>query len=880
MKKYILIAFVISLMFVAISSYAFMITRDSLDHVEIVMAMKGEVCNIENPGCDEPQGDEPIEENTTTALPWGERFDLSAACLRQKMDELDCQGEAKDMIFGQFATFMKNGTEGGKFWSSDIVVIINDNVYGPQMMTAGYWRANDTYKTINFSAGGHYAYMPGEAEHPYKFMGLKYLAFSQPHRFDPDIQPYGSERVNPGFILIYYDEDGTLNIYAHLKENYYKMTAIKKKVENKTWTPPPEPETPENQNEVEIPRKIDVPTPIPPPPIYLPGMPETADPKKEHVIPNCNSQGASVCRQDEECPDKWIKAKEDRCCSVICTPVGKKEVPPGLEKKNETKEEKSALINTTLALAAELGLPEGYNAEFLLKPDLLSPLIITATSDDQLLVAEHYGHRLLRIDPLTAKIEILYNLPHGGWSGLLSDGSDGAYLSIEGKLAHIDKDGNYSVYSNYDMTPAALSSNNEIYGFTKSDVLVLQGKNKKPKTIASGFSMIYDLVRDKEGNLYVSDWDLGTITRIKPDGTKQLIISGLNQKDPLELGFAPDGTLYISEGAGRFSQVDIDNSTLKKINWFSFTEGVHPTDFTFLSNGKAYFVDPTHNSILSADFQKEEVEIIIKGGYNSRALDVGSDDAVYIGDTTGYPIYRSRILRIQLNGSVEVYADDLDAITDLSFAQNGNMFVTTRRFGENDTTHVLLITPNREVKNLVSWGDSSEMRSLWSISVNPKTGLAVAYDQSSNKLISIDENGSVIELPSSFDFETNHFVYLDHSANGTLYATETSKEGWESGPFVEKNLIMFDEDGNPKIITDFNHIGCCTTENLVIAPDGAIYVLGYKLESNDMCLWSVTNDGEKILLTDKLPIDPLSVGADGEGNIYVACSAGLLRIWK
>jgi hypothetical protein len=180
--------------------------------------------------------------------------------------------------------------------------------------------------------------MPGEAEHPYKFMGLKYLAFSQPHRFDPDIPPFGSERVMPGFILIYYDEDGTLNVYVHLKDDYYKMTTIKKKVENKTWTPPPEPEKPgfENQPEVEIPKKIDVPTPIPPPPIYLPGMPETADPKKEHVIPNCNSQGASVCRQDEECPDKWIKAKEDRCCSVICTPVGKKEVPPGLEKKNET----------------------------------------------------------------------------------------------------------------------------------------------------------------------------------------------------------------------------------------------------------------------------------------------------------------------------------------------------------------------------------------------------------------------------------------------------------------------------------------------------------------------------------------------------------------
>lgn len=99
----------------------------------------------------------------------------------------------------------------------------------------------------------------------------------------------------------------------------------------------------------------------------------------------------------------------------------------------------------TSALAAELGLPEGYNAEFLLKPDLLSPLFIAATSHDQLLVAEHYGSRLLRINPITGDIKFLYQLPRDKWHGLLSDGSDGVYLSMEGKIiAHIYGDGTYT----------------------------------------------------------------------------------------------------------------------------------------------------------------------------------------------------------------------------------------------------------------------------------------------------------------------------------------------------------------------------------------------------------------------------------------------------
>ncbi|MFH0836415.1 MAG: hypothetical protein V1834_04615, partial [Candidatus Micrarchaeota archaeon] len=227
---------------------------------------------------------------------------------------------------------------------------------------------------------------------------------------------------------------------------------------------------------------------------------------------------------------------------------------------------------------------------------------------------------------------------------------------------------------------------------------------------------------------------------------------------------------------------------------------------------------------------------------------------------------------------------NLDAINDLSFARNGNLLVATNYFEKTEYSlnSVLLITPEREVKTLASWDSrnpETQMRELWSISANPETGLAVAYDKTDGKLISIDEDGKVSVLPNSFDFDT-WVVLLDHAADGTLYAIEVNEKGVNVGPLIERNIIRFDENGNPVIITGFNHIGCCTAENIAIAPDGTIYALGFKLEGEDMSLWRITNEGEKILLSDKLPIDPLSVAVDGEGNIFVACSAGLFRAWK
>jgi len=536
-----------------------------------------------------------------------------------------------------------------------------------------------------------------------------------------------------------------------------------------------------------------------------------------------------------------------------------------------------------LALAVELGLPEGYHAELLLESKLLSPGFITATSDDQLLVAEHHGARLLRIDPVTADVQLVYQLPHGKFGGaLLSDGTDGAYLSVEGHIAHIAGDGTYTIYSPGWMHPAALGPDGEIYGRTQSDVLVIRAPGQEPETVATGFSGIFDLVRAQDGTLYVSDWDRGTITRIDPNGTQNTLPAAVNQGDPIDLSFTPDGTLYVLEGTAGFHQVDLNSGILTTISWFGGSGSVHPIAFTFLSDGTAYFVDPTYNNLIRVDLQTKQIDFVIIGEGNSPALDVGPDGAVYIASNSGFPSRRAQVLRVKPNDSIEVYADNLDAVTDLSFAPDGSLFVTTWYHDPKlkyDASSILLITPQREVQILAHWDSQKPgLRKPLSVSVDPKTGLAIVYDNASDQLISIDKGGNISILPHSFHFDT-FMVYLAHAADGTLYAIEVNEEGYHRGPFVERNIIRFGDAGHPEIITDLNHIGCCTGGNLDIGPDGNIYTLAFKLEGNDFCLWRITPDGQKTLLTDRLPVDPLGIATDAQGNIYVCCSAGLFRIY-
>ncbi|RYD70721.1 MAG: ScyD/ScyE family protein, partial [Sphingobacteriales bacterium] len=94
----------------------------------------------------------------------------------------------------------------------------------------------------------------------------------------------------------------------------------------------------------------------------------------------------------------------------------------------------------------------------------------------------------------------------------------------------------------------------------------------KMQTVATGFSAIVGLVIDQQSRMYVLEMASGTmfpfpgagrIVKVEPNGSKEVIVTGLNLPTSLTMG--PDGNLYVSNwGSGAPGAGEIVKVTLPK----------------------------------------------------------------------------------------------------------------------------------------------------------------------------------------------------------------------------------------------------------------------------------------------------------------------------
>jgi len=92
-----------------------------------------------------------------------------------------------------------------------------------------------------------------------------------------------------------------------------------------------------------------------------------------------------------------------------------------------------------------------------------------------------------------------------------------------------------------------ISADNQLYGPLARDgsVVAINLEDKTIRRIADGFEHPTAVTRDAAGNLYVSDWQTGDITRVNPDsGARQRIAHLQAPVDNLTIG--PNGRLYAS----------------------------------------------------------------------------------------------------------------------------------------------------------------------------------------------------------------------------------------------------------------------------------------------------------------------------------------------
>ena len=187
----------------------------------------------------------------------------------------------------------------------------------------------------------------------------------------------------------------------------------------------------------------------------------------------------------------------------------------------------------------------------------------------------------------TANVEPDDFEPDGTWYSMIAVG--GALYAVEpnhGEIDRISTGGSISRVidvsrSQGHVVPTALAYHGNFFVGNLGTFPQAVGSSKiwkitpsgQIKADASGFDMILGLVFDKFDRMYVLEMsagqpapapNTGRVTRIQPNGTKQIVADGL--MFPTGITYGPDGNLYVSSagfgmppGAGKILKINIAN---------------------------------------------------------------------------------------------------------------------------------------------------------------------------------------------------------------------------------------------------------------------------------------------------------------------------------
>ncbi|NTS43213.1 ScyD/ScyE family protein [Flavisolibacter sp. BT320] len=156
--------------------------------------------------------------------------------------------------------------------------------------------------------------------------------------------------------------------------------------------------------------------------------------------------------------------------------------------------------------------------------------------------------------------------PEGVWYSMVTKGN--SFYAIEpnqGILARVDLNGQITEVADISATqghivPTALAYKGNFY-FGNLGTFPIQPQSAiykanpagKIQTVATGFSAILGLVIDQQSRMYVLEMTSGAmfptpgtgrIVKVEPNGSKEVIVSGLNLPTGMTMG--PDGNLYVS----------------------------------------------------------------------------------------------------------------------------------------------------------------------------------------------------------------------------------------------------------------------------------------------------------------------------------------------
>lgn len=239
----------------------------------------------------------------------------------------------------------------------------------------------------------------------------------------------------------------------------------------------------------------------------------------------------------------------------------------------------------------------------------------------------------------------------------------------------------------------------------------------KVETLVKGLTEPDDLLLAPDGSIFISDVGDGTLRRFTPAGQLEMLISGLSEPEGMIL--LPDGSLLIVEqGKNRLLLYDLQNQSttpflsLKNETGKAGVDGIaldtFPPVMTTLTATQTTSTHPAENSaskgpwliipdspngnLLSYDLDSHQLNLLAHGFNRPTAAWVEPDGSLLVVDENA-----GTLIRLSLNGSMEVLSSRLPTPDDVIEDSSGNIFVNTLGDG---SIHV--ITPSRQEILLVS----------------------------------------------------------------------------------------------------------------------------------------------------------------------------------
>lgn len=135
------------------------------------------------------------------------------------------------------------------------------------------------------------------------------------------------------------------------------------------------------------------------------------------------------------------------------------------------------------------------------------------------------------------------------------------------------------------------------------DILVYPAGSREPSVLAAGLAEPVSLLSEDTNTLLVTERGGGTLTRVRRDGQREVVASGLHR--PAAVARAADGTLFVSQG-GSVVVIGPDGAVRNEISGFGDAQGVA------VSGGRLLVADVGHQRLVVVDISSGEQERVVE----------------------------------------------------------------------------------------------------------------------------------------------------------------------------------------------------------------------------------------------------------------------------